>query len=124
MYSPIDYQYNSEVKSDKNKSLNLGSEYAHNCYQFDDKVSSVQRDLSLENSTDGYNSILGSSDVSNLENNRQGGMTRMKSKYSLGLNKGMARIKSSVKLFTVDSHKLPVNEDEKELGGGLVQKEI
>lgn len=101
-------------KNSDNQSLNLGSEYNNNEYQFDDRVSSVQRDLSLDNCTDEYNSILNSSDMSNSENNDKienlrnqkiGGLTRDKTKGKLssaGLQ-GMARVKSSVKLFTVDN---------------------
>ena len=36
-------------KLNKSYSLDLGSAYNQNDYQFDDKVSSVQRDLSLDN---------------------------------------------------------------------------
>ena len=101
------------LQDDVNQSLNLGSAYSNNEYQFDDKVSSVQRDLSLDNCTDEYNSILNSSDMSNAENNdrigalgnnRVGGLTRDKTKAKLGGlgSHGMARVKSSVKLFTVE----------------------
>lgn len=94
--------------------MNLGSVYSQNEYKFDDKVSSVQKDLSLDNCSDDYNSIMNSSDMSNSENNdrvarlggKVGGLYRDKTKGKLsqgGLGHGMARIKSSVKLFTVDS---------------------
>jgi hypothetical protein len=96
-------------------------------------VSSVQRDLSLENCTDEYNSILNSSDVSNTENNDQIGVLRdnpegqrrgLYKELSKGMlhnnsSQGMNRIKSSAKLFTIDKNILPDNEEEKELGGGL-----
>lgn len=126
----------SGIKNEKlDQSLNLGSAYSKNDYQFDSKVSSVQRDLSLENSTNGYNSILNSSDVSNTENNdkmetlRKGnnhkGLSQIKSKSILhsSSSKSMMRIKSSAKLFTIDKNTLPDNEEEKELGGGLVLAE-
>lgn len=128
-YRTLDHDFknlkNLDVSDKNENSLNLGSEYSQNEYQFDDKVSSVQRDLSLENCTDEYNSILNSSDVSNSENNnsfkkkRIGGLSKNKSKAQLGGLQGMARIKSSVKLFTVDNNVQPDNEEEKILGGKL-----
>ena len=133
-YRTLDHDFknlkNLEVSENNEKSLNLGSEYSQNEYQFDDKVSSVQRDLSLENWTDEYNSILNSSDVSNSENNNSlkkknnkiGGLSKNKSKAQLGGLQGMARIKSSVKLFTVDDNEEPDNEEEKILGGKLIHK--
>ena len=73
-YRTLDHDFKNlqilEESENNEKSLNLGSEYSNNEYQFDDKVSSVQRDLSLENCTDEYNSILNSSDLSNSENNK------------------------------------------------------
>ena len=100
---------------DGSGSLNLGSAYSQNEYQFDDKVSSVQRDLSLDNCTDEYNSIMNSSDISNSENNDRVAKLGEKSKKGLmrdktlgklsqpTLNNGMARIKSSAKLFTLEN---------------------
>jgi len=103
----------SERHSEHVDSLNLGSDYDNNEYQFDDKVSSVQRDLSLANCTDEYNSILNSSDVSNDENNdriatlkKAGGLKRNDTSAKLGSlgSGGMSRIKSSAKLFTLPNH--------------------
>jgi hypothetical protein len=102
----------SQILDDKDNSLNLGSAYDNNEYQFDEKVSSVQRDLSLDNLTDEYKSIMNSSDMSNSENDdrvenlrRKGGLTRDKTYGKLsnaGMNHGMTRIKSSAKLFVFD----------------------
>lgn len=129
-------KYDSERSRGFEQSLNLGSAYSNNEYQFDDKVSSVQRDLSLDNCTDEYNSILNSSDVSKSEQKDQvndfnskrqgGGLSKAKSKARLGGlgAHSMARVKSSAKLFTVDTHAEPEDDDEKDLGGALVKKEI
>jgi hypothetical protein len=73
----------------------------------------VQRDLSLANSTDQYNSILSSSDVSNNENNdkistlRKGKeLYRDQTKGKLGQvsSHGMSRVKSSAKLFVIQNN--------------------
>ncbi|CAI2362677.1 unnamed protein product [Moneuplotes crassus] len=111
-------------KHERNNSLNLGSVYSKNEYQFDDKVSSVQRDLSIDNysnesgtdnENDRYKSLINSSDMSNSENDdriaqlgeyRQNGLMRDKTSGNLNsLSNGMMRIKSSTKLFTIHSPK-------------------
>lgn len=106
----------SQNLENKDNSLNLGSAYGNNEFQYDDKVSSVQRDLSIENLTDEYKSIMNSSDMSNSENDDRvenlrykdkGGLKRDKTYGKLsnaGMNHGMARIKSSVKLFAFDKN--------------------
>lgn len=115
--------------NDNDQSLNLGSAYSNNDYQFDDKVSSVQRDLSLDNCTDEYNSILNPSDMSNRDDcdratsgRKFGKLSKAVSKANFGGLHSMARIKSSVKLFTVDTNAVPDNEDELELGGKLIRQ--
>lgn len=131
-----DFQNLEKLNSDRsnepgNQSLNLGSVYSNNEYQFDEKVSSVQRDLSLDNCTDEYNSILNSSDVSNTENNDKidnlnsyphGGLSRDKTlgKLSTAGLHSMSRVKSSVKLFTVDDeeHKSYDSESISDLSTG------
>lgn len=101
----------SQNLESKDNSLNLGSVYNNNDFQYDDKVSSVQRDLSLENLTDEYKSIMNSSDMSNSENDDRienlrnkgiGGLKRDKTHGKLSnaeMDHGMARIKSCAKLF-------------------------
>ena len=49
-------------------------------------------------------------------------MSKNKSKAQFGGLQGMARIKSSVKLFTIDNNIIPDNEEEKILGGKLTHK--
>ena len=56
------------------------------------------------------------------QNNRLGGLSKNKSKAQLSGLQGMARIKSSVRLFTVDNNVAPDNEEEKMLGGKLIKK--
>lgn len=123
----LNHNFDDNVDN-KNQSLDLGSNYDKNEYMFDDKVSSVQRDLSLDNSTNEYNSQLmdlteNEDNVDNLKNYVNGGLTKMKSKGMLhsSSSKGMARIKSSTKLFTIHRNIAPLDEDEKELGGHLIQ---
>ncbi|CAI2360439.1 unnamed protein product [Moneuplotes crassus] len=98
---------------DRTNSLNLGSVYSKNEYQFDDKVSSVQRDLSIYN----YSEEFDADDLSSSENNdkitqlgqyQQNGLMRDRTYGKLSQpcsSRGMLRIKSSTKLFTLDNPK-------------------